>query len=152
VKERGGERERKKTVSSQQHDGTSLCLCCASAQQPINLVCCAQPWFLNPAGKMTPWTGRFWTLLDPTYAKKVQAASISLQHAHSVCACCSCSCCSTADDTHCNTTRLLTCHRSTSPSLPVSVSTSPPPGQPTSLTSTCSSSQLQPGCTCALLA
>jgi hypothetical protein len=21
-------------------------------------------------GKMTPWTGRFWTLLDPTYAKK----------------------------------------------------------------------------------
>lgn len=22
------------------------------------------------SGKMTPWTGRFWTLLDPTYAKK----------------------------------------------------------------------------------
>lgn len=25
---------------------------------------------LTVAGRMTPWTGRFWTLLDPTYAKK----------------------------------------------------------------------------------
>eukprot|EP00878_Enallax_costatus_P018254 GHUV01019210.1.p1 GENE.GHUV01019210.1~~GHUV01019210.1.p1 ORF type:complete len:466 (+),score=111.46 GHUV01019210.1:220-1617(+) len=25
---------------------------------------------LTLTGKMTPWTGRFWTLLDPTYAKK----------------------------------------------------------------------------------
>eukprot|EP00879_Flechtneria_rotunda_P023308 GHRR01024657.1.p1 GENE.GHRR01024657.1~~GHRR01024657.1.p1 ORF type:complete len:542 (+),score=179.30 GHRR01024657.1:95-1627(+) len=25
---------------------------------------------LTAAGKMTPWTGRFWTLLNPTYAKK----------------------------------------------------------------------------------
>ncbi|KAG2496762.1 hypothetical protein HYH03_005171 [Edaphochlamys debaryana] len=26
--------------------------------------------FLTLSGKLNPWTGRFWTLLDPTYAKK----------------------------------------------------------------------------------